>query len=177
MGERDPSQPERSSIASFEAPPGREHHPDVGEAVQFDEFVTELVAIPPEQVTDAIRTAMGRLLEPLHLDQCALFLLAADDQVLRLTHHQTRAGVPEPPSAVSRTEYPWTMSRLLEGKMVYVGSLDDVPTDTDRESIRRWSATSFVACPVTIDGAVAGAVCFSSRSVLPSMRLSGRGWR
>ena len=46
--------------------------------------------------------------------------------------------------------------------MVYAESLHDVPTDSERESLRRWGATSFVAFPLTIDGIVSGAVCFSS---------------
>jgi formate hydrogenlyase transcriptional activator len=163
MGEHTPLQPERSVVVPVEAPSGGEYRRDGGEAVPFEDFVTALVAVPPEEVHDAIRATMDRLLDPLDLAHCAVFLLSADNQELRLTHHQTRPGMPEPPSRMSRTEYPWTVSRVLEGKMVYVGSLDDVPVDTDRESIRRWAASSFVACPLTIDGVLAGAVCFSSQ--------------
>src|SRR5918993_2330648 len=167
VGERDPSQPEHSSNVSCEPAATRgERRRDVAEAIRFDEFVTELLAIRPEHVNEAIQTAIGRLLDTFDLDCCAVFLPSAEGQDLRLAHYQTRPGIPEPPSALSRAEYPWTMSRVLEEETVYVGSLDDVPTDTDRESIRRWSATSFVACPVTIDGVVAGAVCFSSRRPL-----------
>ena len=151
---------------SFEPAPRGERRRGVEEAVRFDEFVTELLAVRPEHVNDAIQAAMGRLLDTFDLDCCAVFLPSPDSQDLRLTHHQTRPGIPEPPSELSRAEYPWTMSRVLEEETAYVGSLDDVPTDADRESIRRWAATSFVACPVTIDGVVAGAVCFSSRRPL-----------
>ena len=169
MGERDPSHPERSSRVSVESARGGEHHRPVQDAVHFAALVTELGPIGAEHVDDAIRTAMGRLLDPLDLDHCAVFRLSTDGQDLRLTHHQTRTGMPEPPSAVSRTEYPWTLSRVVEGELVYVASLDEVPTDIDRESLGRWAGTSFAACPLTIDGAIAGTVCFSSQRPLGSM--------
>jgi formate hydrogenlyase transcriptional activator len=166
MGERDPSQPERSLTVPLESAPARAQHRAGEGTAQFDEFVTALLAIRPEHVNEAIQTAMDGLLESLDIDCCAVFLLSADSQDLRLTHHQARPGIPEPPVELSRAEYPWTMSRVLENQTVYVGSLDDVPTEADRESIRGWAATSFVVCPVTIDGVVAGAVCFSSRRPL-----------
>jgi formate hydrogenlyase transcriptional activator len=166
MGERDPSQPERSLTVPLESAPARAQHRAGEGTAQFDEFVTALLAIRPEHVNEAIQTAMDGLLESLDIDCCAVFLLSADSQDLRLTHHQARPGIPEPPVELSRAEYPWTMSRVLENQTVYVGSLDDVPTEADRESIRGWAATSFVVCPVTIDGVVAGAVCFSSRRLL-----------
>jgi PAS domain S-box-containing protein len=152
---------------SFESATGGERHGALEEAVQLDEIVTELVAVRPEHVDDALQTAMGRLLDPLDLDHCAVFLLSADGQDLRLTHHRTRADMPEPPSEVSvGTGHGTTMSRVLEGRMVYVGSLDDVSSDTEREHIRRWGATSLAAFPLTIDGVVTGAVYFSSQRPL-----------
>jgi formate hydrogenlyase transcriptional activator len=164
MGERDLWQAGRSSSESFESAPGDEWQPALEEAIQFEEFVIELVAVHEEHLDEAIQTAMGRLLDRLDLEHCAVFLGSADGEQLRLTHHQRRGGMPEPPPEISAgTGYRWTMSRVLAGKMVYVGSLADVPSQADRDSIRRWGATSFVAFPLKIDGVVAGAVCFTAQ--------------
>ena len=167
MGERERSQPGCVSSVSIESARDGERQRALEEAVRFDEFMTELAAVHDDDLNDAMQNAMVRLLDPLDLDHCAVFLRTADGQPLRLTHHQTRTGMPELPAAISAsTGYEWTMSRVLSGKMVYAASLDDVATEADRESLGRWGTTSFAAFPLRIDGAVAGAVCFSSRRPL-----------
>jgi PAS domain S-box-containing protein len=164
---------ERSSTGSCESASGDQRQPALDEAVQFEAFVIELVAVHDDHRDEAIQTAMGRLLDRLELEHCAVFLGSADGGHLRLTHHQRRAGMPEPPAEISAaTGYPWTMSRVLAGKMVYAGSLADVPNQTDRDSLRGWGATAFVAFPLRIDGVVAGAVCFSTQH--PPGRMPGR---
>jgi formate hydrogenlyase transcriptional activator len=162
MGERDSPPPQRSSTVTAEAVPGGGDPRPVEEGVQFEDFVTELAAIPAERVDDAIHGAMAHLLDGLALDHCAVFLLSADGEDLRLTHHHARSGMPEPPSRITRTEYGSLMSRVVEGKTVYASSPDELPADADGESIRRWGAASLVAFPLLIDGTVAGAVIFSS---------------
>jgi formate hydrogenlyase transcriptional activator len=157
----------------FDSIPAGERRRALEEAVQFDEFVTELIAVRHDHMEDEIQGAMARLLDPLELDHCAVFLRSADGQSFRLTHHQTRAGKPEPPAEVSAgAGYPSTIARVLAGKMFYARSLDDVSTEADRDSIRRWGAMSFVAFPLTIDCVVAGIVCFSSQQ--PPDRTPGR---
>src|SRR5687767_15336637 len=111
----------------------------IEEAVQFDQFVTELVSVRPENADEAIQKAMGVLLDPLDLDFCAVYRLSEDGRDLRLTHQRTRSGVPEPPLAVyaAHIEYPWIMSRILAGKTTYIRSLDEVPDDAERERFRQ----------------------------------------
>jgi len=151
-----------------EAVPGGGDSRPAEQAVEFEHFVTELAAVPAERVDDGIRSAMIHLLDGLALDHCAVFLLSADGEDLRLTHHHARSGRPEPPSRITRTEYGWIMSRVVDGKSVYAGSPDELPADADGESIRRWGATSFVAFPLMVHGTVAGAVIFSSARPLDS---------
>ena len=162
MDERDSLHTEGSSSVSVKSASDDERQPPVEEAVEFEEFMTALAAMPDGRVDEGIETAMSRLLDRLDLEHCAVFQRAADGEHLRLTHHQRRAGMPEPPSEISAgTGYPWILSRVLAGKVVYVESLDDLPSEADRDSIYRWGATSFVAFPLTIDGVASGAVCFS----------------
>jgi formate hydrogenlyase transcriptional activator len=162
MGERDSLETGRSSSVSVESASDDERQPALEEAVEFEEFMTALAAVPDDRVDEGIQTAMSRLLDRLDLEHCAVFQRSADGEHLSLTHHQRRAGMPEPPSEISAgSGYPWTLSRVLAGKVVYVESLADVPSEADRDSIYRWGATSFAAFPLTIDGVVSGAVCFS----------------
>jgi PAS domain S-box-containing protein len=134
--------------------------------------VTELLAVHPEGVEDAIHTVMGDLLALLELEHCAVFLRSDDGEHLHLSQHQTRSGMPPPPSRMSAATDPWTMSRVCEGKRAYVESLDEVPSEADRESMQRWGAASFAVFPLTIADAVAGAVWFSSKR--PLGRTPGR---
>src|SRR5688572_12851782 len=101
MAERDLSPSDSSSGVSFQSLQGGDGHRALEEAVQFGEFVTQLVAVRPEQLDDAIQSAMDRLMDPLDLDQCAVFLMGENGLDLRLTHHRTRAGTPEPPREFS----------------------------------------------------------------------------
>jgi formate hydrogenlyase transcriptional activator len=166
MGEHDLSRPGPSSTLPPESLPVDEHDPGTGDAVPFDALVAELVGMRPGHTATAIHTAMQRVLHPLDLDGCAIFLLSGNGRQLRLAHHQARTGIPEPPSEISGTDYPWAFSRILEGRMAYAESLDDVPSDVDRETLRRCGAASFVAFPLMLDGVVAGAVSFCAKQPL-----------
>ena len=165
MEERNLSQPDPSSSVSFDTDPGGEPHRGPADVVVFDRFVTELIAVHPDHVDDAIQTAMSRLLEPFQLEHCAIFQTSAGGQDLRLTHHQTHAGVPPPPPELSAS-IESVMSRVLDGTMMYLDSLDEVPAEADRERLRQWGAASFVLVPLSIDGVSAGAVCFTSQRPL-----------
>jgi len=167
MADHDLPVPEPSRPPPAESLPGGEPDPGIAEAVRFDALMTELVTVHPERVDEAVERAMAFVLDMLELDHGAVFLLDEAGHDLRLAHHWTRGGAQELLSELlARTDYPWILSRILEGRMAYAGSLDDVPNETDRESLRRCGATSMVAFPLIIDGAVAGSVSFASQRPL-----------
>ena len=152
---------------------GDEHRRVLEEAVQFDLTVAELSAnfvnLPAEQTDDAIRDAQRRILEALDLDRSALFQLVGAGHDLVLTHHSARPGLPLPPSHVSASsEFPWSLTRILEGETVCFSSVDEIPDALERETVRSYGTKSRVAFPLSIAGRIVGALSFASSTSVRS---------
>jgi PAS domain S-box-containing protein len=142
-----------------------EHGQALEEGVQFDRLVGELAAgfvnLPAEQIDEAIKNALRRIVEGLDLDRAAVFQFSEPSDLV-LTHHWARPGLtPAPPHASAASQFPWTMAKILGGEMASFSSLDEVPDTAERESIRQYGTKSRVALPLSIDGRVAGAIAFS----------------
>jgi hypothetical protein len=137
----------------------------VEEAVQFDQLVRELAArfgsLPPEQFDEAVGDAQRRILEALDLDRSAVFQFV-NGQDLVMTHHWARAGLPAVPPAISAArEFPWSLGKIRSGEMAYFSAVEEVPDAVEREALIRYGSKSRVACPLSIDGRVVGALAFS----------------
>src|SRR5215204_3993409 len=117
MGERDTPPAEPASLPIGPASPGQ-HDGSPRREVQFEELVTELLAVAPERVHNAIQAVMGGLLDLLALEHCAIFLPSGDGRHLEVTDNQARAGMP-PASEVLPVTDAWTMARVRDGKRVY----------------------------------------------------------
>jgi PAS domain S-box-containing protein len=142
------------------------------EAVQFDQLVRELAArfgsLPPEQFDEAVGDAQRRILEALDLDRSAVFQFV-NGQDLVMTHHWARAGLPAVPPAISAArEFPWSLGKIRSGEMAYFSAVDEVPDAVEREALIRFGTKSRVACPLSIDGRVVGALAFSANRVARS---------
>jgi PAS domain S-box-containing protein len=142
------------------------------EAVQFDQLVRELAArfgnLPTEQLDDAIRDAQRRILEALDLDRSAVFQSGAGEDLV-MTHHWAREGLPSILPAVSAaSEFPWSLGKIRSGEMAYFSDVEEVPDAVERSALLRYGTKSRVACPLSIDGRVIGALAFSASRVARS---------
>jgi transcriptional regulator with GAF, ATPase, and Fis domain len=113
-------------------------------------------------VDDRIEDALSRLVRTLGLDRSALFQADADGDFVH-THQWTRPGwAPPPPRVSARDHFPWHLARVRAGEFVCVSSLDEVPDDVDRESLRRIGTRSSVTMPLLVGGQVWGAMTFAA---------------
>ncbi len=133
--------------------------------LRFEALVADLsatfVSIPAEAVDREIETAQRLLVEALDVDRSGLFELSPDGTTLALTHYWSRPEFPRLASGLTGDQFPWIRSRIRQGEVVTVSSLDDLPPDaTDRGSMRAIGIKSNVALPLTVDGQVVGALTF-----------------
>jgi formate hydrogenlyase transcriptional activator len=136
------------------------------EAVQFDRLVGDLAArfvnLRADEVDTAIEDAQHSILEALDLDRCTVFQFSENDNDLVLTHHSGRPEVMPPPSHVSAaSEFPWSLTQIMNGKVARFSSVEEIPDATEREAVRRYGTRSRVAFPLAIEGRIACAIAFA----------------
>ena len=151
------------------------------------DLVARFVNIAPEDVDPAIVDTQRQVVLALHQDRSSFFQMSEDDD-LAFTHHWTRpeyAHLPMP-SALSAfsaaAHFPWYLAQLRAGAMVVVDDVDLLPSDVDRESLRRVGTRSNVAAPIFVGGKLFGALTVASlgtprpvtQGLKDAVRLLGR---
>ena len=133
-------------------------------AARFDRFLSNLTSsfmdVPSQALDAAIERALPLLLEALDLDRCTVFRVDDSDRDLLVTHTSGRAGLPSP-ERLTDSEFPWSVANILRGDAAAFSTPGDVPDPTERESLARCGITSQVVRPVTVRGAVVGAMAFA----------------
>lgn len=80
-----------------------------------------------------------------------------------MTHHWAREGLPGILPALSAArEFPWSLGKIRNGEMAYFSAVEEVPDAVEREALIRYGTKSRVACPLSVDGRVIGALAFSA---------------
>ena len=101
-----------------------------------------------DRVDDEIRNAQRQLVEVLDLDRSSLFELSDAGDVMVFTHYWSRPGLPPLPPVMSTAEmFPFLLACIRRGELVCFENVDDLPSDVDRESIRRIGTKSNVTVP------------------------------
>ena len=161
------------------------------ERLKFETLLTDLSArfvnLPNEQVGSEIQDAQRRIVEALDLDRSALWQRSErEPDTLRLASHYEagrplveRANrellsssawlfrTPEAPPALLGMEgkafFPWMSQQVLRGVRIAISRLDELPADAayDKEILRRVGTKSTVVVPLTMGGAVIGALSFA----------------
>jgi C4-dicarboxylate-specific signal transduction histidine kinase len=141
----------------------------LGERLRFETLLSEQVAtfsrIAPADVDREIQRALRRIADVLGVDWGNLSEYSDDSRTARVTHWWVADGVGPQPSAIAFEEIPWVMTRLRRGELVRFSRIEDLPereAAVDRETYRRLGIKSQVAVPLTVEGAVVGALAFST---------------
>jgi signal transduction histidine kinase len=116
-------------------------------------------------VDRAIQRALRRIADFLSVDWGNLTEYSDDSQTARVTHWWVAEGVGAQPSAIGFEEIPWVVTRLRRGELVRFSTTDELPAGeaaVDRQTYRRLGIKSQVAVPLTVEGAVVGALAFST---------------
>ncbi len=141
----------------------------LGERLQFETLLSEQVAtfsrISGADVDREIQRALRRIADLLGVDWGNLTEYSDDSRTARVTHWSVADGVGPQPSAIGFEEIPWVVTRLRRGELVRFSRVDELPEDdarVDRQTYRRLGIKSQVAVPLTVEGAVVGALAFST---------------
>jgi PAS domain S-box-containing protein len=139
----------------------------LAERLRFETLVSEVSAtfVSAREVEGRIEKALERIGKELDLDRAVLAELGqARADMIWATHAWTRDGVTPITGAVNKKAYPWIASRLQDGHVVSVSRLAELPAmaGTDRQSLTARGTRSIVALPLIVDGAVTGALAFST---------------
>ena len=134
--------------------------------VEFERFVAELsfqfINLPADQISDAIRTGVGRIGEELGLDRCSFFRIGPDGVVFDAVVWSAPGTTAVEAPFTDRTRWPESLQRLLAGDVVLFSTPGEIPNEVDRIAFRTIGTKSAVFIPLSVDGRVAGAAGFSS---------------
>jgi formate hydrogenlyase transcriptional activator len=138
----------------------------IDEQLGFERFVAELsgqfISLPIELMADAIRDGLGRICAQLDLDRSVFYSLTPD-HVLFHAINWTAPGVDPIDTPMSATErFPWTIERVAAGHTVCFSTVEEIPSETDRDSFRAFGSRSVAVVPLSVDGRVKGALAFST---------------
>jgi PAS domain S-box-containing protein len=140
---------------------------ELAERLRFETLVSDLSAafISARDVPRHIEKALEHIVLELDLDRAVLAELGqSHDDVIRATHSFTRDGVELVEGDVPRRSFPWIASELQQGHVVSMSRLADLPgpAGLDRENLAARRIRSLVAVPLMVEGAVTGALSFST---------------
>jgi formate hydrogenlyase transcriptional activator len=138
---------------------------DLQDRIDFERLVAELstrfINLPDDRMDEAIREALERLSEELSLDRANFYRVQADG-MLTDPVSWTRPGFSSAPAPVKAAEmFPWALGHIRRGELLMFSSLDEVPSP-DRENYDASGIKSSLVVPLSMEGAVVGAVGFNT---------------
>jgi PAS domain S-box-containing protein len=122
--------------------------------LQFERLISDLsasfVSISSEQIGNRINTCLQQITDFFAADRCTLGLFSKDgNQLTRAFEYHVKGAEPGP-SALRKERLPWYISQLMQGKLVVINRLEDLPDEAEAE--RRLclakSMKSFLSIPM-----------------------------
>jgi formate hydrogenlyase transcriptional activator len=132
------------------------------EQLEFERLVAELSAgfinLPAARVGDEIREALRRIGEALALDRCIFLRLRAPTAEPDSVAWERPGVAPAPPP--TSDGFPFTFETVFSGEVLRFSNVTELPNPIDRDSYRALGVRSAVTLPLSVGGAVVGAVAF-----------------
>ncbi len=125
--------------------------------LEFEKFLndlsTRLVALPPEQVDDEIRSALKGVLEFFQIDRCNLFRLLPGRALAQVTHNADVNGISPYPIEIPLpvSLFPWTFKKVAEQReVVSFARLEELPAEaaTDKRAFEKYGVRSGLFIPI-----------------------------
>jgi formate hydrogenlyase transcriptional activator len=129
----------------------------------FERLVAELSSqftdLPDADLPAAIVSGLRQVCAQLEIDGAAFCRLTPDGARLEVAGWEgsTQSLDSWPPE---ESRFPWMTDRIRSGELVSIASIGDVQADTDRHSLQAAGLRSVLIAPLTIDGRIAGSLCF-----------------
>ena len=112
-----------------------------------------------------IERGLRQIVDFLKVDRGSLAEFSADSRTVHITHSWAVEGVEPLPSAIRLGQFPWVMARVQRGEVVRFSQSDELPEQeaaVDRRTYLTLGITSHVEVPLMVEGAVVGALAFST---------------
>jgi len=130
-----------------------------------------------------IEAGLADMAQAFGAERATLWQRVGDTSDFVKTHRWLAPGEPTPPDAVGANVTPWASSQLAGGRVVRFGRLEDLPAEaaSDLPGLRRLHIRAAVAVPLSVSGAVVGALAFAATrsdrewpgALVPRIRLFG----
>ena len=105
--------------------------------LRFEGLISDLsagfVSISSEEVESEINKWLQRITEFFNADRCTLGLFSEDGTQLRREFEYHLEGVEPAPVSLSKDQLPWYLSQLMQGKLVVINRLEDLPAEAEAE--------------------------------------------
>jgi signal transduction histidine kinase len=138
----------------------------LAERLRFERLLSDLsatfVAVPAGELAGEIGRGLARLGEELGLDRATLAELGPAGATM--VHSWVRSGVAPLPHAVEPPAFPWAVARVMQGHVVRVPRVEDLPDEAavDRASLAALGTVSLLVVPLSLDGKVVRALSLAA---------------
>jgi formate hydrogenlyase transcriptional activator len=124
--------------------------------LEFERFLadlsTRLVALPPNQVDDAIQHALEQCVDYFKIDRLALLKLLPDRMSFTVISNADASGISPYPlgTIMSVSIAPWVSKKLINGELVSFARPEELPpeADVDRQSFEMFQIRSGTYFPI-----------------------------
>ena len=123
------------------------------EAMLIADISSKFVNLAPAEIDLEIMAAERRICEFLKLDIAAIWQWSAGPPgCFTLTHYFSAHDGPQPSMQLSESDFPWFRQLMLDGRIVPISSLDDMPAEAalDRANGRRLGIKSSLCIPLRV---------------------------
>jgi len=133
------------------------------------EISAEFINLPVERMDQGIQKALERIASSVGADRSYIFLFSESKDTMDDRYEWTGPGVgsfKDQLHDVPVLVFPWFSERILNGKVVLVPSVNDLPPDAnpERKEFEREGIRSLVNVPIISEGDVIGFIGFDSTS-------------
>lgn len=142
---------------------------DPAEPAEFDRVLADIAGrlsnAPDGQFDQAVTGCLQALVEFLGFDRSTLMAFSERGSVFRATHSWAVEGVPAAPGDVLlNAKLPWFTRQIRSGHVVSISSSIDLPAVAaqERSYLLRSGLKSVLGIPLLMEGAIVGAMSFSS---------------
>ncbi|MEJ2170585.1 MAG: hypothetical protein P8X90_34250, partial [Desulfobacterales bacterium] len=122
--------------------------------LRFEELISDLSAgfvnISSEEIENQINKCLQQITGFFAADRCTLGLFSEDGTQLTCAFEYHREGAEAGPDLILKDQLPWYMSQLMQGKLVVINRLEDLPAEAqaERRICLTRSMKSFLSIPL-----------------------------
>jgi PAS domain S-box-containing protein len=139
--------------------------------LKFQHLITtvssQFVNLHPAQIDDEIDSALKQIGEFADADRSYVFQFSDDPKSVSCTHEWCAEGIQPTLERIQKAPvetFPWAMEKFLQGVMVLVPRLSDLPPEANKEKqeFEQQGIQSILAVPMVISGKVIGFIGLDS---------------